>query len=281
MLEVLLIIFMIKFIADKNRKLSKLALYYSQDLSFGMLQKLLRKKDVKVNGKRVSEDVSLSIGDVVEIFYTPIKVDKFFEIYKDQNVLVVDKKSGVTSEALYEDLLQTYKDLRFLHRLDRNTAGIMIFAFNQLAEDSILTGFKQRTFDKKYTAQVYGIPKQKQAILTAYLKKDADNSFVKIFDKNVDGSVMIKTGYEVIKTLEDSSVLLVTLYTGKTHQIRAHLAHIGHFIIGDGKYGNNEINKIFKAKSQRLISSKLTLHFLKDDYLSYLDGRSFESKQEI
>ena len=273
---------MIRFVADKNRKLSKLALYNVEGLSFSIFQKLLRKKDIKVNGKRVSEDVLLEVGDVVEVYYIMQSIPNGFEeIYKDENIVVVDKKSGVLSEKVYEQISAIYPSAKFIHRLDRNTSGVMIFALNSVSEEELLCGFKNRIFDKKYKALVYGIPKQKKAILNAYLLKDSQNSLVKIFDKKVDGSVAIKTGYEVVETYEKTSLLSVTLYTGKTHQIRAHLAHIGHFIIGDGKYGNNEINKLFSAKSQSLCSSLLTLHFDKKSPLFYLDGKSFSSRQEL
>lgn len=273
---------MIKFVADKNRKLSKLALYNAEGLSFSVLQKFLRKKDVKVNGKRVSQDVTLNVGDVVEIYYNiPVEQKYYNELYQDQNVIVIDKKSGCLSEKVYEQICETYPTAKFIHRLDRNTSGVMIFALNEQAEQTLLQGFKQRTFEKKYKALVYGIPKENKAILTAYLLKDGENSLVKIFDKQVDGAVAIKTGYEVIEKYENTSLLDVTLYTGKTHQIRAHLAHIGHFIIGDGKYGNNAINKSFGAKAQKLCSYKLTLKFCEDDFLFYLDGKTFFSEQEL
>ena len=100
----------------------------------------------------------------------------------------------------------------------------------------------------------------------------------KIYDKKVLGSVEIKTAYKVIKEDENTSLLEVELITGKTHQIRAHLAHIGHFILGDGKYGNGEINRKLNAKELMLKSYKLTLKFDKDSPLSYLDNRTFEIK---
>ena len=99
-----------EFIADKNRKLSKLALYHIEDLSFSAFMKALRRKDVKVNGKRVSQDITLSIGDKVEIFYSPTEINKYQTIYKDQNVLVINKLSGYTSESVYADLKKEYED---------------------------------------------------------------------------------------------------------------------------------------------------------------------------
>lgn len=263
------------FIANQNRKLSKLALNNIDDLSFSALNKAFRKRDVKVNGKRVSEDVTLNVGDKVEIYYTSVTVKKFSTIYHDDNILVVNKKSGYTSESLYEEIKSEFIAARFIHRLDRNTDGIMIFALNDVAEQELLFGFKNRTFDKKYLAQVKGVPKQKQGVLTAYLLKDSDAALVKIFDHQVPNSVQIKTGYKVVESKDNTSLLEVTLYTGKTHQIRAHLSHIGHPIIGDTKYGDFELNKKLNEKSQKLTAHSLTLCFNESSPLYYLNKKTF------
>jgi 23S rRNA pseudouridine955/2504/2580 synthase len=267
------------FIADKNRKLSKLALYHLEDLSYSTLMKLLRAKDVKVNGKRVSQDVTLNVGDKVELYYVPKTIDKYQTIFLDENVLVLDKKSGFTSESVYQTVCEDYPTAKFIHRLDRNTAGLMIFALNDMAEQELLKGFKERLFDKIYTATVFGKMPKQEDVLSAYLLKDSEASLVKIFDKQVKGALPIKTGYKVIKEDVSTSVVKVKLYTGKTHQIRAHLAHIGNFIVGDGKYGDNAFNQKMGVKSQMLFASELTLKFNDNSKLFYLNGKTFISKQ--
>ncbi len=268
------------FIADKNRKLSKLALYHIHDLTFASLMKALRKKDVKVNGKRISQDVNLSIGDKVDIFYDAKIIQAFSVIYEDQNILVINKQSGHTSEDVFAQISAEYPSASFIHRLDRNTSGIMIFSLSDIARKELLNGFKKRTFDKIYTATVVGKMPKSQDVLSAYLVKDKESALVKIYDKRVKGSVLIKTGYSVIKQDKETSILSVTLYTGKTHQIRAHLAHIGNPILGDGKYGDFEMNDKYSVKSQSLSATMLTLNFDKQSPLYYLNGKTFSIKGE-
>ena len=263
------------FIIDTNKKLSKAVFSYVEDISFSAFQKALRNKDIKVNGKRVSTDVMLNAGDVVDIYYMP-KKDGFFTIlFEDENVVVINKKQGVTSETVFEKLKETYPTCFFIHRLDRNTKGIMIFAFNERAEQELLLGFKKRSFTKKYLAEVVGFPKEKKAILEGYLIKDEKASLVKVSSNPFKGAVYIKTGYEVVEKKEKTTLLEVTLYTGKTHQIRAHLAHIGYPVVGDGKYGSEKVNKELKKSKQELVAYKLTLKFNENDLLYYLNGKTF------
>ena len=263
------------FIADKPRKLSKSALDNLQDLTYTAFMRSLRKKDIKVNGKRVKDDLMLKEGDLVEVFYQPQQDLGYTVVYKDQNVLVVNKKQGVLSETVFENIKAEFNEARFIHRLDRNTRGIMIFALNEKSEQPLLDGFKDRTFDKKYHALVKGVPKKAQDELTAYLVKDKDAATVKIYANKVAGCVQIKTGYKILEKYSDSSLLEVNLLTGKTHQIRAHLAFIGCPIVGDGKYGDFEFNKEKNLKMQELTAKSLTLKFKEGSYLSYLNGKTF------
>ena len=160
-------------------------------------------------------------------------------------------------------------DLFAVHRLDRNTEGIIIFAKNIESKKELELGFKNHKFEKFYLAHSYGVFEKKSDQMIAYLKKDNKKSLVYISDKKEVGYEKILTNYKVVNQLKNSAVIEVELLTGKTHQIRAHLAHIGHFIIGDEKYGDSKINKIFKRKYQDLISFRLILHFSKTTILSY------------
>lgn len=269
---------MINLNCEKNGKLSEYILKNVKGISFSALNKLFRKKDIKVNGKRVSKDQNVFISDKIEIYYEPKEICPADKVFVDKNVLIVDKKIGFTSEETFEYFCKEYKNLKFIHRLDRNTNGILIFALNEKAEKELLFGFKNRTFIKQYIAKVIGKMEKEEDLLTAYLVKDADKSLVKIFDKKVGGSTVIKTGYKVIDFDGKISTLKVDLYTGKTHQIRAHLSHIGHPVLGDGKYGDNKINKEYKCKTQQLTAKSLTLKFEKTSCLYYLNDKTFEVK---
>lgn len=152
----------------------------------------------------------------------------------------------------------------------------MIFALTETANAELLKGFKERMFKKYYNAAVCGKFEQKSGTLTAYLKKDKDKAEVKIFKEPTAGAEKIITKYKVLKEDDETSLVEVELVTGKTHQIRAHLAFVGHPVIGDGKYGYKSINNKFRKKSQMLTAKKIVLKFEKSSPLYRLDGKTFE-----
>lgn len=238
---------------------------------------LLKAREIRVNGARVSADMPLKQGDIVRYFLTPKQESRaaFSVVYEDGNVIVADKESGVNSEAVFSALGER-GETYFIHRLDRNTAGLLVFAKNAEAEGELLSAFRDRRVEKIYLARVVGCPKEKHAVCTAYLKKDAAVSRVRVSSKPVGEKII--TEYEVVEGGE-TSLLRVTLHTGKTHQIRAHLAFLGFPIVGDEKYGDGAYNRAHNAVRQKLVAKRLTLHCA--GALAYLDGRTFLSSHEV
>ena len=234
-----------------NKKLSVFLQANFNALSLNTFYKALRKKDILVNSIRVKENVSLHTGDNITIYITDnylfdnIKIDI---VYEDDNILAVNKPSGieVVSNKLESETLTSVlqKQLGFnvmpCHRLDRNTSGIVLFAKNNDALNIIMEKFKNNEIEKYYKCTVWGIPKKNQETLEAYLFKDSKKSLVYIYDEPKKGAVKIVTSYKVLEVnkKDNTSILEVNLHTGRTHQIRAHLAHIGHPIIGDRKIWN-------------------------------------------
>lgn len=264
------------FTAASDERLSKLLLReYGGELSFARLNSLFRKKEIRVNGKRVKSDVRVSANDLIEVYFdgaaAKIACGVLFE---DENILVVAKPKNAQSEKLYESLRSERGELYFCHRLDRNTDGVMIFAKNQTAYAEILAAFRSHGFDKFYRAEVYGTVKQDEMRLTNWLIKDAERGTVEIFDAPVKSAVKVELELEVLKRKENSTIVEIKLITGKTHQIRAQMAHIGHFVVGDGKYGDDRLNKTFENEGLRLTSYKTVLHFPKGTPLEYLDGKT-------
>ncbi len=247
-------------------------------------QYLIKNKEIKVNGVKVGKDIPLKKGDEVSYFLTPKQREKsaYRILFEDENFLIVDKESGVNAEAVYADL-QRKCECYFIHRLDRNTQGLMAFARTKKAEEALLKAFKDRRVEKEYHAAVWGTPKTDGANLTAYLKKEAEGAFVKVFDSPREGAEKIVTEYALEESFsiegEKISVLAVTLHTGKTHQIRAHLAHIGLSIVGDMKYGDSEKNRRFKVERQRLVAKRLRFNL--NCEFSYMVKHTFTSNFDV
>lgn len=261
------------------------------NLSKGKFFKSLRNKDIKINEKRVNKDIILNDKDEIKLYISdnilfnlPQKLDY---IYDDQNIAIIFKPQGILSndetknsdEPTLESLVKKENPNYIIcHRLDRNTAGLVIFAKNDIAYASILSGFKNNSIIKEYIAYVSGSNfKNKEETLNQYISLNKKDGISKIYEKNNEKNSLksITTSYEVIytNTKRDYSILKVFIHNGKTHQIRAVLSNISHPIIGDSKYGKNEINKKFNKYRQLLFAVKYKFNFDSSSKLSYLNNK--------
>lgn len=292
---------------DANIRTDKFITKYMPFLPQSMLYKGLRKNCVKVNGKHIKDGAyKLSEGDILSLYFK----DEFFEkpeydeaflkitpkldiVYEDENILLADKKPGMLVHSDdtgdYNTLIEHIKAYLYrkgeyrpneentfvpslCNRIDRNTGGIVIAAKNAETLRIMNLKIKNRELTKKYLCIAEGIFEKKQATLEGYLFKDEIKKRVFVTEKPKKGSKLIRTQYHVLKEKNNLSLLEVDLLTGRTHQIRAHLAFIGHPLLGDGKYG-----KIRGERNhQALYSYKLKFDFKTDSgILEYLNNKSF------
>ncbi|MEI6132271.1 MAG: RluA family pseudouridine synthase [Bacillota bacterium] len=265
------------------------------------LFKALRNKDVKVNGGRVRENFVVQRGDLVEVFITDAILfgetygEGFTPIFEDENLLIVNKEQGVPmlpekdhkGISLIERVRAKFPDAKYelCHRLDRNTEGLVILAKNEDARKFIEEKMKNREILKHYKCTVVGVPKRKTAEIKAYIYKDEKKGMVYVSETKNGNSKEAVTRYKVLGSetrLADGKNIELThlevqILTGRTHQIRAHLAHEGLPLLGDGKYGNNEINRKLKQKTQVLRAFKLVFAFNNEsEKFGYLSGRTFQ-----
>ncbi len=269
---------MLKEIVVKSRQLLSDCIGENTDLGYYRIQKVIKARSVKINGVRVGVDQNVNAGDLVCVYLADREKDGIEVVYKDDNILVVNKSVGieVTGEgSLTERINNILTDAVAVpvHRLDRNTMGLVVFALNKTAENELLASFKEREIDKTYNCVVVGKPKQNAQKLKAFLFKDAKKSMVYVSETQKQGYLPIETHFRLVKQMGELSVLEVKLITGRTHQIRAHLAHLKMPILGDGKYGINKINRRYRVKTQLLCCTKIMFHF-KQGPLKYLDNKS-------
>lgn len=256
-----------------------------------IIREAFQKRDVKVNGQRVGMDAALEPGTEVRI-YARDSQPKAVEIpivYEDENVLVVIKPAGISCEAdakggktlaqlLHEQMKQ--KDAHSVqpllcHRLDNATEGLIVLAKNEAVQQELQDAFRNRQIHKEYTCVVKGTPKASHSILSHWLYKDAKQARVRVVAEERRGAKNIVTEYTV---LEKGPLcrLRINLHTGRTHQIRAHMAFIGHPLLGDDQYGDREFNREHKCRKLMLCATRL--NFALEGRLSYLNSKTFACK---
>ena len=267
----------IEFQVKENKELIKAIIDELPFLSRFDVKKLLDNKDIKINGVRTKESIELKKGDKIVVFYTEKEQKEWYtEVYADENILIVNKRAGIEiiSEAerdLTTFVKQKYATAVAVHRLDRNTEGLVIFALNGKAEKELLSAFKTRKgITKKYALLVDGRVDITKIKRTVYLKKVDSLSKVWISELKTSGYDPIVTEFDVIQYIDNTTLLEANLVTGKTHQIRAHIAYFGFPIVGDNKYGKSE------SKTLHLTANYLAFNFKKDGLLSYLNSKNFE-----
>lgn len=280
-----------------------------------LMYKYIRLKRIKINGKRCEISTRLEVGDIMQLYIN----DEFFEkdknkpmflsapdkvdiIYEDEHILIADKKCGLV---VHEDESNTADTLigRIQHylynkgeydpenensfapslcnRIDRNTGGIVICAKNAESLRILNQKVKDREMQKLYLCVTVGIPDKKSEKLIGYHQRNEKTKTVKVSHKKFPGSKTMVTEYKVIQVnrSENLALLEVDLITGRTHQIRAHMALEGYPLLGDGKYGINKINREYNVKTQALYSYKLIFKFTTDaGVLEYLNGQTFVVK---
>lgn len=296
---------------DAGLRLDKFVTRTAPLLPATLLYKYIRLKRIKVDGKRAEINTRLALDSVVEMYIN----DEFFEpkspkydfmsaaksldiVYEDENLLLADKQQGLLvhpDENEYNDTLIA-RIQRYLYekgeynpeaensfrpalanRIDRNTGGIVIAAKNAEALRILCDKIKSREIDKMYLTVVHGKPPKNEDILEGYLEKNEDRRQVYIKNKMTEDTKTVRTKYSVLASKNGLSLLKIQLLTGRTHQIRAHLASIGCPLLGDGKYGVNKKDKAMGFKCQALYSYKLKFNFTTDGgILEYLNGKTFQ-----
>lgn len=296
---------------DAEQRVDKFILKTIKDIPVSLVYKAIRTKKIKVNRKRTEPSAILQEGDTVQIFlsddfflenqadaFKNIKNPKLDIVYEDSNIILCNKAAGqsvhsdehTTSNTLI-DHIKAYLYLKneycpqlensfvpaLCNRIDKNTSGIVIAAKNAKALRIMNQKIRDNQITKYYLCAVHGHVTPPSAVLTGYLLKNDKTNTVKVLKHRVDGAKKIITKYNVLCYREDLTLLEIELVTGRTHQIRAHMASIGYPLLGEGKYGINKEDRKLGYNHQALVSYKLVFNKTKEENdLSYLEGKHFE-----
>ena len=290
---------------DSGQRLDRFLKKTFESLPQSMMHKQIRKKNIKLNRKRCAPEQIINEGDVIELYLNDdllIPKKKHFDflgapkldgiVFEDENIIIIDKKQGVLchpdGREYVNTLVSSLKRYLFekgewepekensftpalANRIDRNTGGLVIGVKNFNALKIISEKIKKREIDKYYLALAEGKFDKESDTLTGYLTKDEKKNMVKVSKTESEGAKKIVTRYKVLDYRDGLSLVEIELLTGRTHQIRAHLASIGHPLAGDGKYGSKH-----GRFRQQLYSYKLRFNFSSDaGELNYLNGKEF------
>ena len=292
---------------DSGQRVDKFILKTFPKLPKSLMFKEIRKKNIKVNRKKTDASAILNEGDRIELYLNDEVLEEKIKhydfmgaskqldiIYEDDNIILIDKKVGLLCHPDGNEYVDTLisRVKRYLYekgewnpedsstfspslanRIDRNTGGIVIAAKNAEALRILNDKIKNREIEKYYLTVVHGKMERESDTLTAYLTKDIRKNKVTVSDKETDKSKKIVTKYTVLDYQNGNSLLEIDLKTGRTHQIRAHMAYIGHPLLNDGKYGKEQ-----GRYRQALYSYKLVFNMKDAGVLSYLDGKEFKIK---
>lgn len=300
---------------DSENRIDKFMFKTFPNIPPALLYKYIRKKRIKINNKKCNISDKLHFGDIISLYinddllepspskndflHAPINLDI---VYEDKNILLVNKKPGLLvhegKENETDSLINRIKSYLFqnkeynpenensfspalVNRIDRNTSGIVIAAKNAETLRILNQKMKSREIKKSYICITCGAPAKKSETLQGYLEKNSKQNKVYISKKSSEKAKNILTKYTVIDQTKKFSLMEVELLTGRTHQIRAHLASINCPILGDGKYGKNSVNRMAKYKYQALCSYKLRFEFNDAcEILEYLNHKTFEIPKE-
>ena len=262
----------------------------------GRLNKALRENKIKLNGKKRPLSTRVQNGDVIRLFLQdeqlearPLPTAVF--VYEDNDILIANKPAGIEVDGPAADTLLKRVQATLTangqpgqavlcHRLDTGTSGLVLLAKNREAESFLTGAIKQRRIEKRYLCVTFGHPQPPAALLRDYLLKDAARGVVRVVSSPADGAREILTGYETLAVSGRLALLEVELITGRTHQIRAHLASIGCPILGDSKYGNNAANRELHFKYQALCAWELRFPTqIAEAQFAHLAGRVFHAEK--
>ena len=290
---------------EEGLRLDKLLLRFMDGASTGFIYKMLRKKNIVLNGAKAKGDERVKAGDVIKLFLSddtisgfqkakaaPVRIRSAFRpdiIYEDENIIIANKPAGMLSQKAKEDdisineYLKDYcsaadvdEDILFTpsvcNRLDRNTSGIITFGKSLEGSRFLSELFRSRGLEKYYYAICQGEAHESR-LIEGYLLKDNEENKVSVVNENVPGATFIKTEYTPLSTGSGATLMEIRLYTGKSHQIRAHLASTGYPIIGDRKYGIMR----YSAKRQMLHAGRIVFPEGLEGSFEGLSGKVFRA----